>query len=76
MDKFNASELKKEPQEETTEINDVVTIVDNLSAIAINLIIQKLKDNIKEYIYIIDQPTVTENLLTNKGIIEIVIDKF
>ncbi|CAG8825244.1 19046_t:CDS:2, partial [Racocetra persica] len=54
-------ELEKEPQEETTEINNAATIVDDLSAAATNPMTQKLKDNIEEYIYMIDQPTATED---------------
>ncbi|CAG8589096.1 22864_t:CDS:1, partial [Racocetra persica] len=69
-------ELEEEPQEKTTEINDAATIVDDLSAATTNPTTQKLKDNIEEYIYMIDQPTATEDLLTDKGIIEMVIDKF
>ncbi|CAG8786634.1 34484_t:CDS:1, partial [Racocetra persica] len=69
-------ELEKEPQEETTKINDAATIVDDLSAAATNPMTQELKDNIEEYIYMIDQPTTTEDLLTDEGIIEMVIDKF
>ncbi|CAG8649098.1 4490_t:CDS:2, partial [Racocetra persica] len=63
-------ELEEEPQEETTEINDAATIVDDLSATATNPMTQKLKDNIEEYIYMIDQPTTTENLLTDEEAIE------
>ncbi|CAG8831035.1 33445_t:CDS:1, partial [Racocetra persica] len=69
-------ELEKEPQEETTEINDAAMIVDDLSAAATNPMTQELKDNIEEYIYMIDQPTTTEDLLTNEYIIEMVIDEF
>ncbi|CAG8760068.1 6450_t:CDS:1, partial [Racocetra persica] len=59
-------ELEEEPQEETTEINNATTIVDDLSAAATNPMTQKLKDNIEEYIYMIDQLTATEDLLTDE----------
>ncbi|CAG8749839.1 25683_t:CDS:1, partial [Gigaspora rosea] len=37
---------------------------------------QELEININEYIYIIDQPTVTEDILIDDGIIEAVMDEF
>ncbi|CAG8832750.1 6644_t:CDS:2, partial [Gigaspora margarita] len=41
-----------------------------------NLGVQELSNNIKEYIQIIDQIAVTEDILMNEGIIEIVMDEF
>ncbi|CAG8476012.1 11483_t:CDS:2, partial [Scutellospora calospora] len=39
-----------------------------------NPIAQELRSNIDEFIYMIDQPTVTEDVLTNEGIIETAIE--
>ncbi|CAG8726668.1 11621_t:CDS:1, partial [Gigaspora rosea] len=42
----------------------------------INLATQELESNVQEYIYIINQPTVTKDVLIDKSIVEVVIDKF
>ncbi|CAG8642568.1 9742_t:CDS:2, partial [Cetraspora pellucida] len=59
------NEVEEEPQEETPEINDVAMIIGDLSP-ETNPATQELEDNIEEYLHMIDQPTATEDLLTDE----------
>ncbi|CAG8684232.1 5388_t:CDS:1, partial [Cetraspora pellucida] len=75
MSKLEEYKLEDESEHETIKINDTITLVSDLSS-ETNLIAQKLRSNVNEFIYMIDQPTVTEDILTDEGIIEIVLNEF
>lgn len=68
-------ESEDELQDENTNINDAAMLLGNLSA-ETNPMVQELESNIEEYIRMIDQLTITEDVLTDEGIIEMVLDEF
>ncbi|CAG8681707.1 23570_t:CDS:2, partial [Gigaspora rosea] len=65
----NESESDNEFQNETTNVNDAIMLLEDLSA-ETNPIVQELSDNIEEYIEMIDQPAATEDVLTDEGVRE------
>ncbi|CAG8536947.1 11591_t:CDS:2, partial [Cetraspora pellucida] len=64
------NELNNEFQDEITDVDDATMLLKDLSA-ETNPTVQELTDNFEKYIQIIDQPAVTEDVLTNEGIIKI-----
>ncbi|CAG8755996.1 13010_t:CDS:2, partial [Gigaspora rosea] len=73
MNEPEESESDDEPEYEIPEVNDVAMLACDLSH-ETNPAAQELESNINEYIYMIDQPTVTEDILTDDGIIEAAIE--
>ncbi|CAG8787351.1 18803_t:CDS:1, partial [Racocetra persica] len=75
ISKSEESESDNKFQNKTTDIDDTTILLKDLSA-KTNLTIQELTDNIEEYIQIINQLAVTEDILTDEDIIEMIIDEF
>ncbi|CAG8841716.1 38771_t:CDS:2, partial [Gigaspora margarita] len=74
--KLEESKSDNELQDETTNDNDnVALLLEDLSA-ETNLVVQELSNNIEEYIQMIDQLAATEDILTDEGIIKMVMDEF
>ncbi|CAG8701861.1 10241_t:CDS:2, partial [Scutellospora calospora] len=67
---------EEDEQEESMLENDVISEVDDVDMLVEDLSVenysevQELKSNIEEYAYLIDQLVITEDVLTDEGIIE------
>ncbi|CAG8775060.1 5434_t:CDS:2, partial [Gigaspora rosea] len=64
MNKLEESKSDDKPEYEVPEINNASILVSNLLH-ETNLAAQELERNINEYIYMIDQPTVPKDILTD-----------
>ncbi|CAG8837768.1 31551_t:CDS:2, partial [Racocetra persica] len=68
------SESDNELQDKTTNNNIVVALLLKDLFAKTDLVAQELSNNIEEYIQIIDQPAMTEDILMDKDIIEIAVE--
>ncbi|CAG8757500.1 18263_t:CDS:2, partial [Racocetra persica] len=68
------SESDNELQDKTTNNNVVVALLLKDLSAETDLVAQELSNNIEEYIQIIDQPAMTEDILIDKDIIEIAVE--
>ncbi|CAG8679897.1 9475_t:CDS:2, partial [Cetraspora pellucida] len=71
-------EKKRQESRPKNKLENVISEVDNIDMLAKDLLIendlkvQELISNIEKYIYLVDQPVITENALTDQKIIKIV----
>ncbi|CAG8553185.1 10950_t:CDS:2, partial [Racocetra persica] len=69
-DELEEYELDNELHDETINNDDIAMLLEDLLA-ETNLVVQELSNNIEEYIQMIDQLAVTENILIDEEAVKV-----